>query len=431
MLVLNKGIRVNKRKELTKDKPIEESKPPKFLYFPVGMHVGEAAQIVVKKGDKVNIGSVLAEASDGISANIHSSVSGTVVDIRKMDSFKGETDLVIVENDYEDREDFMEDKQDFSKIEDLVERISQAGVVGKGGAGFPTHIKYQEDKDNIKYLLVNGAECEPYSTTDYRVMVEFGDQIVEAMDMVNKIYETEKSYIAVEKHMQDAIDKLKQAIRDKRLENIEVYELGNNYPQGHSGLQIKEVLGIEIEEGERSGDVGVLQSNVSTYKAIYDACFKNKFYTSRVITVTGPKIKNPKNLLVRVGTPVSHLIEECGGLTDEDVIFINGGPMMGKQFENTDYPVEKDTTTILCMDKRIKEEESTCIRCSRCINVCPVSLNPIAISEAYRHMEYYKAVLLKTNACISCGSCSYVCPANINLLDDIQKINQKWEELNG
>ena len=425
---VHQGILIPKNKELTKDKPIEISKPPRFLYFPMSMHIGNPAEIQVNLGDQVKIGSLLGKADGFISANVHSSVSGKVVEIKDMNTFRGETKVVVVENDFKDEETLMERLDDNIDIDTFVKRIADAGITGKGGAGFPTSVKYKADKDKMKYIVVNGAECEPYSTTDHRIMVENPFDIVDAINLIDKIYDIQEAHIAVEGHMDDAIKTLNEAIEKSHTDEMYVHELDDEYPQGHAGLQIREVLGIEIEEGARTGDVGVLQSNVSTVRAIYNAVIEGKALTSRVITVTGDMVNNPKNLLVRNGTPVSHLIEECGGLKGDNYTMINGGPMMGKAFEDASFPIDKDTTTILINTPFEKGEESACIRCSKCVHSCPMALQPIVISNAYKNNGIHLVPQLRSESCILCGVCSYVCPANIPLLENIQALNAKWKE---
>lgn len=308
---VHSGVNIPKKKDNTKNKSIEVSKPPKLLYFPMSMHIGKPANINVAIGDNVKIGSLLGTADGTISANIHSSVSGKVVDIVEMDGFRGNSKTVVVENDFKDEKISLEKLDDRIDVDTFVQRLLDAGITGKGGAGFPTSIKYKAEKDKMRYIVINGAECEPYSTTDHRIMIEYADQIVKTVNFIGNIYEIEQEHIAIEGHMEEAIKSLKLAIEKNEAANISIHELGDEYPQGHAGLQIREVLGIEIEEGSRTGDVGVLQSNVSTIKAIHDAIFLGDPLTKRAITISGEMINNPKNLMVRNGTPISHLIDEC------------------------------------------------------------------------------------------------------------------------
>lgn len=425
--IKTKGAKVPSHKNLTKGLKVETLKAPKYLYYPMAMHIGKPAKPSVRVGDKVKIGTLLGESEGGISSNIHASVSGIVVSVGKEESFRGVSHSIVVENDFKDEKERLEELGTNISPEEFAKRLEDAGITGKGGAGFPAHIKYNMEKHKAEYLLINGAECEPYSTTDHRCMVEYAQEIIEITSIIMKIYHIDEAYIAVEDHMKESIESLKNAIIKKNASNIKIYELPAIYPQGHAGLQIEQVLGIEIKEGERSGDIGVLQSNVSTIKAIYDAVIKNDPLYKRIITVTGPMIKNPKNLMVRIGTTVDHLVDECGGFNEGEVIKISGGPMMGKSFDDMRLPVDKDTTTLLFLKKHEKDEETQCIRCARCIDSCPVSLQPILISNAYRNREYDLGIPLKSQSCISCGTCTYICPSKIDLLKDIQNLNKKLE----
>ncbi len=422
-----RGAKIPHHKEKTRDLNVESIKAPKYLYYSMAMHIGKPAKPVVLVGDIVKIGTLLGESEGGISANIHSSVSGKVLSIDEDDGFRGESESITVENDYKDEKVKLDDLGDDISIEEFTNRLQEAGITGKGGAGFPAHIKYKLDKHEAEYLLINGAECEPYSTADHRCMVEYADEIIKITNLIMKMYHVNETYIAIEDQMPESKQALDKAINNSQSKNIKVYELPSLYPQGHAALQIDKVLGIEIKERERSGDVGVLQSNVSTIKSIHDAVFKNEPFSKRIITVTGPMIKNPKNVMARIGTKVDHIVEECGGFHDGERINITGGPMMGKSFDNLNLSIDKDTTTLLFLKKHPKAEEKPCIRCARCIDHCPVSLQPILISSAYRTREYDMGIALKSESCINCGICSYICPSKINLLDDIQNLNKKLE----
>ncbi len=423
-----RGVRIPNHKEKTKDLKVESLKAAKYLYYPMDMHIGKPAEPGVTVGDPVKIGTLIGESEGGISTNIHASVSGTVVSIEEDESSGVKT--VVIENDYRDEKVTLEDLDTEPSIEDFMKRLEAAGITGKGGAGFPAHIKYDMEQDKARYLVINGAECEPYSTADHRCMVEYADEIVKIIQLIVKIYEVNAAYIAVEEDMAGSREALDRALSENSAEKIFLHDLPTVYPQGHGALQIHEILGIEIEEGERSGDIGVLQSNVSTVKAIYDAVFKNEPFYKRIITVTGPMIKNPKNVMVRLGTRVEDIIEACGGFLDEVRLNISGGPMMGKSFEDLSLAVDKDTTTLLFLKRYPKEEERACIRCAKCVNSCPVSLQPILISNAYRNREYDLGIDLKSKSCISCGICTYICPSRIDLLEDIQKLNKELEGRN-
>lgn len=422
------GIHIPKEKEQTKTKEIIQAKVPEQVRIPMGMHIGAPAKPTVSVGDTVNIGTRIGEMDEGISTNIHATVSGKVLAIEKQETFRGEQVCIVIENDQKYTEETLPDITKTMDAENFSARLEDAGITGKGGAGFPTAVKYKLDAKEVGYLVVNGAECEPYATTDYRIMMEYAPEIVQMMHTLDDIYGLKASYIAVEDHMDDVVRALQTAIRDSGYTDIEVAILPSTYPQGHAGLQIREVLGIELETGQRSGDIGVLQSNVSTIKAMYDAIFMGKPFTKRVVTVTGPKVEQPQNLKVPFGVSVEALLTQCGAKTD-DATLINGGPMMGKAFTNTAIPVDKDTTAILVLPERELPERTPCIRCAKCIDHCPVNLQPIAISNAFENGDYDLAKALKSEICIQCGTCTYVCPARIPLLENIQKMNDKWEEM--
>ncbi|MCD1147442.1 electron transport complex subunit RsxC [Peptoniphilus sp. KCTC 25270] len=422
------GVHVPKNKDATKNLLIELLEAPKILYFPMSMHIGEDAKPVVKIGDIVKVGTKIGEAQGGISANIHSSVSGKVVGMETLPSFRGEKTTLLIENDGKYEEETLPLLTKNSSPEEFQDRLRESGITGKGGAGFPTSVKYDQEKESTKYLVVNGAECEPFSTTDHRVMVEFAQEVVDGVGLICDIYELEKAYIALEKPMTEAIASLENAILDSGREDIVIHLLDAEYPQGHANLQIEEVINVEVEEGKRPGHYGILQSNVSTVKAMYDACLLGKPLTHRVVTVTGPKLKEPKNLMVPMGTPVSVAIESCGGLEEGEILPINGGPMMGKSFENYDFPIDKDTTTLLFMDPKDLPKETPCIQCAQCIEVCPVGLQPVLISNSYKEDRVDLVPQLQSESCISCGSCTYICPARIPLLENIQALNNQWKE---
>lgn len=396
------------------------------------MHIGAPADVKVNVGDKVKKGTLLGEMGDAVSAKIHSSVSGTVIGIEEdYPSFRGHTKAIVVENDHKNEEELLSDLPEELTPEVLNKRIEEAGITGKGGAGFPAHIKYVTDEEKMHFLIVNAAECEPYSTTDQRVTVEYASEIIKMVDTIHKTYGLKSSIIALEDEQQEAIAVLERAKQNVHADYIKIVELPTIYPQGHGSLQVKTVLDIEVPEHQNTGDVGVLQSNVSTIKAMYDAVFENRPFTHRVITVTGPKIRHAANLMIPIGTKVEDIIDESGGFTDDHVKIIDGGPMMGIPFKDTRIPVAKDTTTLLFFpsDEAIKRED--CIRCARCVQHCPVALQPILISNAWEKNRLDLVKDLQADVCIQCGLCTYICPSKIPLLLNIREgINAMEAEKN-
>lgn len=353
------------------------------------------------------------------------------MDIIEADSFRGKSKTVLVKNDFKDEQETLPSFSENISIDALVQRIADAGITGKGGAGFPTHVKYSLEKKDTEYLVINGAECEPYLTTDHRVMIEYADELIEIAEFIGDLYAVSEIIFALENHDETAKNSLNKSIKKSNYQNIKVHELPLKYPAGHSDLQIKEVLGIEKDYDQISGDVGVLQSNVSTLKAIYDAVMKNETFHKRIITVSGPLVKEQKNIMVPIGTTVQYIIDHCGGLKDakENIRMINGGPMMGRPFENTDIPINKETNGLLFLPLSDKPEESPCIRCAKCVNQCPVGLQPVLLHKANRQKQYELGNELKANSCISCGVCTYVCPAKIDLLGDIQEFREEMSKV--
>ncbi len=433
LLTHRKGIPVQGHKQRTRRKAIVKGPDPKELVFPVMMHSGAPARVLVKKGDYVKKGTLIAGAMEHVSANIHSSVSGSVKAIETRDSFRGPSRSIVIENNGLDEEENLEPLDKNSSLDEFLGRLEESGITGKGGAGFPAHVKFATI-DGHRYMLINGAECEPYSTTDHRVMLEFPEEILRTVELMRQLFNTEYNVIAVEEDKPDAIALLKNKIRESEYRNIKVQKVKGRYPQGDQGMLLRNVFGIEIPSGMFPNQLGALTSNVSTIKAIHDAVFQGRPLVERVITVTGPAIANPQNILTKIGTPVRALIDFCGGFKTGVGKIINGGAMMGTPFTDLDIPAVKDTTTILCLGKEsaARASESACIRCGRCIHVCPVNLQPIMISNAYRKGRLDLCNALKARSCIRCGCCSYICPSLIPLLEDIKsaidRLKQEQEQ---
>ena len=426
-----RGVRLPKYKKRTRDLPIKEAEAPEKVYLSLSMHTGAPAKPIVSVGDYVKRGQLIGEADDAISCTIHSPVSGEVIEISEYPSFRGPCETVVIRNDFQDEEDFMKPIPNLEGYEALIDRIKEAGITGQGGAGFPTWYKFEANADKIFHIIVNGAECEPYSTTDQRIMREYADEIIKSIGIVQKAFQSRYTYIAVEAHMKEEIQALRQAIDTSGEENIEVFVLGNKYPQGYSDVQLYAILNQEVPFGKLPSDVHVLQSNVSTFKAIYDAVFLGKPMIERVVTVSGELVENPQNVLLRIGTPVQNVLEAYGALAYDTATFISGGPMMGKTIEDLSIPVAKDTTTLLALRAKPIPVETPCIRCAQCIRVCPVGIQPVVISNCYRNEEYHRAPFLNVERCIDCGACTATCPANIPLLANIQAMQEEYEKISG
>ena len=413
--------------KISAGKAIEELPLPKTVNIPVAQHIGAPAAPVVAKGDKVKTGQVIARSSGFVSANIHSSASGTVVKIENIYDSSGypKTGIVIaVEGDEWletiDRSTAL--KADFDlDSKAITDKIMEAGIVGLGGATFPTHVKLMPPPGmKAEVLIINGVECEPYLTADHRLMLEKGAEIVVGARLLMKALNVEKAVIGVENNKPDAIKNLQEIIKDDN--RISVMPLHVKYPQGGEKQLIKAVTGREVPSGALPIAVGAVVSNVGTVFAVYEAVQKNKPLFERVVTVTGKSLSNPSNFKVRIGTAIGELIEAAGGLPEDTGKIISGGPMMGKAVATTEVAVTKGTSGILIM----KEDEShrrpmeNCIRCARCVSVCPMGLEPFFLMTVSEKQLWDKAEENRIMDCIECGSCSFTCPANRPLLDYIR-----------
>ncbi len=413
--------------KLSADKEIEVLPVPKTVFIPVAQHIGAPATPTVKRGDVIKTGQVIAKSSSFVSTNIHSSVSGKVkkVDFSADSSGYPKQGIFIdVEGDeWEDGIDRSEDLVTAINIEgqEIIQKIQDAGIVGLGGATFPTHVKLVPPKGmKAEVLLLNGVECEPYLTSDHRLMLEKADEIMVGIQLLMKALNVSKAVIGIENNKPNAIQLLSE--KTKKYNGIAIQPLKVKYPQGGEKQLIKAVTGKEVPSGGLPIAVGAVVSNVGTAFAVYEAIQKNKPLFERVVTVTGKGVATPSNFKVRIGTATTELIEAAGGLPEGTGKIISGGPMMGRAIASLDVPVTKGTSGILL----IKEEESkrkevqTCIRCSRCVSVCPMGLEPYLLMTLSEKQIFDRAEKDKVMDCIECGSCSYTCPANRPLLDYIR-----------
>ena len=411
------GVHPGDYKSATEGKPSVAAKPPAVAMIPLSQHSGAPCEPLVAVGDLVKKGQKIGDSDASISAPVHASISGKVIKIGTCRSSQGRTvNAVFIENDFQEtwHEDVKPNPNwEQLSAEEIVKIVREAGIVGMGGAAFPTHYKLVPPADEpIKYVIVNGAECEPYLTCDHRVMLERPDDLVLGVKLVMKAVKAEKALIGIEDNKPDAIAVVTKAAANEP--NIEVHALHTKYPQG-SGKQLNTVLtGMEVPSGCQSSAVGCLVQNVTTCIAVADAVCFGVPSIERIVTITGSGIKEPKNLLVRVGTPIEELIEECGGFTDDVRKLILGGPMMGPALPGPeDLPVTKGTCGILCMtEAEVKEYEiQPCIKCGKCVEVCPMNLMPLFLASAVEHNMYDKAEAYHAVDCIECGCCSYICPA--------------------
>lgn len=400
---------------------------PPEVTIPLTQHLGAPASSLVSKGDKVLVGQIIGKAGGFVSSNIHSSVSGTVSrvdDFADSSGYKQLSVKIAVEGDaWIDTIDRSKDlKPDIEYTgEEIIGRCSDAGIVGLGGAAFPTQVKLKIPPGRkCDILIINGAECEPYLTSDHRLMIEKGSGIIVGIRLLMKALNTEKAIIGIENNKPDAIEKM--TLLAKETKGISVQALEVKYPQGGEKQLIKTILGKEVPVGALPIDLGVVVQNVATAFAVYEAVQKNKPLFERVITVTGKSLSKPSNFLARIGTPVSFLIEAAGGLPGDAGKIINGGPMMGKAVSTADVPVVKSMSGILVLtnSESVRRNVEPCIRCAKCVSACALKLEPYLLMSLSKKGLFEKASEERITDCCECGSCSFICPASRPLLDYIR-----------
>lgn len=417
------GIHPDKHK-ITSDKPIVDAGLPEIVYIPVKQHIGSPAKIIVQKGDKVKAGTLLADADGIVSADVFSSVSGEVIKVEEVEGEFGYLESMItikVEGDeFAPSIDLSPDliKDIPYEPQEIIEKIRSAGIVGMGGAGYPTPIKTSvPEGKKIDTLILNGIECEPWLTADDRLMIEKAEEIIVGAKIINKVLGIQNAIIAVDENKPEAIEILSKLTKTYVGVNVQVCK--TKYPQGGEKQLIKAITGREVPSGRLPMDAGCIVQNVGTVFAIYEAVQKNKPLFERIVTVSGDECQNPQNFRVRVGTPASFLIEKCGGITENTNQVIFGGPMMGTSAVNINAPITKLTSGILLLSEELsrKFEETDCIRCGKCVDACPVGLRPFLIAQYTRNNMIDELKGINVLDCIECGSCAYICPAHIPLLD--------------
>ena len=423
------GVHPDENK-LTHEVPTKVAALPKQAIFPLSQHIGAPAKPVVAKGDKVKVGTLLAEAGGFVSAPIYSSVSGTVFKIDTSFDATGYRKPVIIINvegdEWEesiDRSDKLETLAEHPELtpEEIVERIKVAGVTGMGGAGFPTFIKLcPPPTAKAECVIINGVECEPYITADYRLMMEKADEILVGLDLLMKAAKVEKGYIGIEDNKPAAIELFQQkTANDPR---VEIVPLAKKYPQGGEKQLVDAVINRQVPAPPAIPvNVGAIVQNVGTAYAVYEAVMKRKPLFERYTTVTGKQVKNPGNFLVRMGTTFQEMIDACGGLPEGDNKVLAGGPMMGKAVSSLDTPVCKGTNsiTVLTEDDARRKNAQPCIRCAKCVSACPMGLEPYLLAQLSVLHEWERAENEEIVSCIACGSCQFTCPAHRPLLDNI------------
>ena len=422
------GVHPSDNKQWSKGSAIEAMELPDVVNIPLAQHIGAPATAVVKKGDSVVVGQLLAEPTGFMSAAIHSPISGTVTAVDMQVNGQGLRQMMITIKREGDEWDAAIDRSETLVTEcnlepkAIIEKIKAAGIVGMGGATFPTHVKLSiPDGKRAEILIINGVECEPYLTSDYRTMLERGEQLVVGTRILMRAIGVTKAVIGVEANKPDAVKHLQSIVGAAT--DIKVQMLKTQYPQGGEKQLIAAVTGREVPAPPALPiDVGAVVCNASTAVAVYEAVQKNKPLIERVVTVTGSAVPAPKNLLTRFGTPVEALIAKCGGLAEGDVKVINGGPMMGRALSNIGMPVMKGCSgiTIMVGENAKRGPESACIKCAKCVSACPMGLEPYLLSKQSIKKAWDAMEANDITSCIECGCCQFTCPANLPLLDHIR-----------
>ncbi len=418
------GVHPFEGKELSKDKPVQEYLPTGLMVYPLSQHIGAPAKPVVKIGDQVKKGQLIAEAGSFVSAPIHSSVSGTVKKIEpRRVAAGGMVNSIIIENDGKYDEVEYDAVDDVSKLtkDQILEKIRNAGVVGMGGAGFPTHVKLApSNPDKIDTIIANCAECEPYLTSDYRVMLEMPEQLIEGMKIVLSLFNGAKGILAVENNKPDCIALLEKLTKDEP--SISVQPLRTKYPQGAERSIIYACTGRKINSSMLPADAGCIVDNVETLCCIYRAVKEGKPVNTRVVTITGDAVTDPRNFRCPTGTNFAELVEAAGGFKTQPEKIIYGGPMMGFSNFTTDIPVGKTNSALLAFTKdEVKQyEPGPCIGCGRCVEVCPSRITPSRLADFSEQGRYDQFEKWGGVECVECGSCSYICPARRYLAQAIK-----------
>ncbi|MBE6904570.1 MAG: electron transport complex subunit RsxC [Ruminococcaceae bacterium] len=429
------GVHPPYNKELTSASPIETPPVADILVFPLSQHIGKVCTPLVNIGDKVKVGQKIADSDAFVAAPIHSSVSGEVIAIEPRNCTNGsKVASIVIQNDHLDTktdEIITVENKSHEELtpQEIIKVAKNAGIVGMGGATFPTYVKLQSALDKgIDTLIINGAECEPYITCDHRAMIEYPRPIAGGIKLIAQCIKPKNIFVAIEDNKEDAIATMRAVLTGT---NIQVVELKSKFPQGGEKQLIKAITRIETPPGKLPVDVGCAVFNVDTCAALFRAANNNLPVIQRVVTVSGTCINSPKNLLVRIGTPVSELFEYCGGFKEEPKKIVVGGPMMGLAQHSMDIPVVKGFSAVLAFSKNDDDyvKNPTCIRCGRCVSACPVRLMPNYINMFVQKDELDKCEQYNALDCIECGSCSFICPARLYLTQNIRlaklKINEK------
>ena len=400
---------------------------PATVIIPLSQNIGAPSTIKVKTGDRVKTGQLIAESSAYVSANVHSSVSGTV---KKIDSYFDASGYkrpaVHIDREGDEWEDGI-DTSDVLKteitdsVEDIIKKVTAAGIVGLGGATFPVHVKLTiPEGKKAEILVVNGVECEPYLTCDHRLMLEKTSEIIVGIRILMKALNVKRAIVGIENNKSDAIAKMQTCAAEYK--EIEISALKVKYPQGGEKQLIKALIGREVPSGKLPVDVGVVTFNVATVFAVYEAVQKHKPLIERLVTITGKGLPNPSNFKVRIGASINSLIEAAGGVPETTGKIVNGGPMMGKAMAKIDIPVTKGCSGVLLIDdsEAVRKPVRPCVRCAKCVDACVMGLEPYLLMTMSEQQQFDRAETMHITDCIECGSCNYTCPSNRPLLDYIR-----------
>jgi len=413
--------------KITSFKEIRKLPTPKVVYVPIAQHIGIPSEIVVEKKQVVQMGQVIAKSAGFVSTNIHSPVAGKVTKLDKIiDSSGYKKQCIVIKTDLDNpinSDDVVYDlrKEITCSPEEILKKITAYGIVGLGGATFPTHVKLNVNKDKkLDCLLINGVECEPYLTADHRLMLERAEEILIGIKILLHALDLNRAIIGIENNKKNAISNFKQLTKNEP--SIQVASLRVKYPQGGEKQLVKAILNREVPKNALPIDVGVIVHNVGTIYAIYQAIQHDKPLIERVVTVTGKKLAHPTNFWVKIGTPVNDLLQAVGGVPEDTRKVLNGGPMMGKALKNFEVPITKGTSGIVVISKEeaSRAQAENCIRCGDCVHVCPMGLEPQLLMTLVEKHFFERILHEDILTCIECGSCSYTCPSHRPLLDYIR-----------
>ncbi|MBU1097840.1 MAG: electron transport complex subunit RsxC [Bacteroidetes bacterium] len=422
------GVHPAEWKELTKNLSFEQMPNPNLVIIPLAQHIGKPANPIVKKKDEVKAGQIIAEAEGFISSPIHSPVSGIIKDIHRENTVSGfPKDSIVIQSSESNEVDLMDIlNPETITPEEIRQRVKAAGIVGQGGAAFPTFVKLSPpEKTKIDCVILNGCECEPYLTRDDRYMIERTQDVVNGLKLIMKALGVKKGAIGIENNKSEAISKIRVAVKNQNDISVEI--LQTKYPQGAEKMLIKAVLDREVPPGKLPMDVGAVIQNIGTAIAIYDSVTKGEAQITAAITVSGGGIKQPKNVIVPVGTPLKDVLDFCGGVKDNAVKVIVGGPMMGVTQFDFGAPVMKATSGILVLTSAEvnAHPETPCLKCGKCIEVCPLGLVPTKLARFSQLERYEDAENFGITTCMECGTCTFTCPANIPLVQWLRLGKQK------